>query len=48
LFYVQESNQARLRRALAELTEYPVEFDYDGTTIIYDDQIRQHRAVKAA
>ncbi len=47
LFYVPENHQQQLRNAL-ELPEYPVEFDYDGTTIIYDDQIRRLAAVKAA
>ena len=34
LFYVAESEQDRLHRALAELDECDVEFDDAGTTII--------------
>lgn len=42
LFYVPEEQQARLRTALHSLPEYPVEFDNDGTTIIYNDELRHH------
>ena len=35
LFYVQPENQARLRQALQDLTEFQFGFDHTGTTVIY-------------
>ncbi|HVU88460.1 MAG TPA: GHMP kinase [Pirellulales bacterium] len=48
LFYVPESEQDRLRRALAELDECEVEFDDAGTTIIYDDRSHMPDLAKVA
>ncbi|MCE9607992.1 MAG: GHMP kinase [Planctomycetia bacterium] len=48
LFYVPERRQEQLRYSLRELKEYEVEFDSEGSTVIYNDQTQSRNIALAA